>query len=270
MKTIIIDFLYLDLNTCERCVSTDDVLNSALEKLSPIFNLLNIEVKVNKVKITNEKLARQYHFISSPTIRVNGIDICDELKESDCKNCGEICGESTDCRVFVFNDKEYEQPPASMIIDGILRIIYGNKPDNEYEYSLPENLNKFFKKKEFNMKKMKIYEPAMCCSTGLCGASIDPELLRISTVINNLGKKGIKIERYNLSSAPQEFMKNSKIGELLNKEGINCLPLTMLDNEIVLTNRYPTNEEIAKFLEIPADFDGKPKKSNCCHDGGCC
>lgn len=119
------------------------------------------------------------------------------------------------------------------------------------------------------MKKMKIYEPAMCCSTGLCGASVNAELLRISTVISTLEKKGISIERYNLSSAPQEFMKNAKIVELLNKEGVNCLPLTMVDDELVLTNRYPTNEEISKFLQIPADFGGKPKKPGCCCGGGC-
>ena len=50
------------------------------------------------------------------------------------------------------------------------------------------------------MKRMSIYEPAMCCDTGVCGVNVDPELVRISTVINNLKKNGITIERYNLSS----------------------------------------------------------------------
>ena len=43
------------------------------------------------------------------------------------------------------------------------------------------------------MKKMNIYEPAMCCPTGVCGVGVDPELLRISTVLNNLKKKGVEI-----------------------------------------------------------------------------
>lgn len=34
------------------------------------------------------------------------------------------------------------------------------------------------------MKKMKIFEPAMCGPTGLCGMGVDPELLRISTVLD--------------------------------------------------------------------------------------
>lgn len=54
------------------------------------------------------------------------------------------------------------------------------------------------------MKTMFIYEPAMCCETGLCGVGIDPELLRISTAISNLKKQGIKVERYNLNNFPQE------------------------------------------------------------------
>ena len=52
------------------------------------------------------------------------------------------------------------------------------------------------------MKKMSIYEPALCCETGLCGVNVDPELLRITTVLNNLKNKGIIIERYNLNSTP--------------------------------------------------------------------
>lgn len=52
------------------------------------------------------------------------------------------------------------------------------------------------------MKKMSIYEPALCCETGLCGVNVDPELLRITTVLNNLKNKGIIIARYNLNSTP--------------------------------------------------------------------
>lgn len=75
MKTVMIDFLYLDLNTCERCMATDDTLEEALSALSPVFQALDSEVTVNKVNITTRELAEQHHFISSPTIRINGVDI---------------------------------------------------------------------------------------------------------------------------------------------------------------------------------------------------
>lgn len=104
------------------------------------------------------------------------------------------------------------------------------------------------------MKNMSIFEPAMCCSTGLCGVSVDPELLRISTVINALGKHDIKVERYNLTSAPMEFVTNTAINQLVNEKGIDELPAIVFDGKIVITGRYPSNEEIAKMLEVPAAF----------------
>ncbi len=85
IKKIVIDFLYLDLNTCQRCVSTDRTLNEALDILSGVFRTLGYSVKVNQVNVTSRELAEQNRFISSPTIRVNGVDICSEVKESDCR-----------------------------------------------------------------------------------------------------------------------------------------------------------------------------------------
>jgi len=130
------------------------------------------------------------------------------------------------------------------------------------------------------MKTMSIYEPAMCCSTGLCGVSVDPELLRISTVLNALENNGIAVQRYNLSSAPQEFIKNQDVCDLVNKSGVDSLPATAVDGKIVLTGRYPTNEEIAKFLDIQAGMlDEKPKTAKVkikkpggcgCSGGSCC
>lgn len=65
------------------------------------------------------------------------------------------------------------------------------------------------------MKTMSIYEPAMCCKTGICGVGVDPELLRISTVFNNHQKNGITTARFNLNSAPQAFINNTDINKLI-------------------------------------------------------
>lgn len=129
---------------------------------------------------------------------------------------------------------------------------------------------------------MFIYEPAMCCSTGLCGVSVDPELLRISTVLNNLKKNGILVERYNLTNAPQEFIKNKEVNEFINKNGVEELPLILVDNAIVMSGRYPSNEEFVNLLEAPKDIlvsktkpvrlnIKKAKSNDCgCSDGSCC
>jgi hypothetical protein len=113
------------------------------------------------------------------------------------------------------------------------------------------------------MKTMLIYEPAMCCSTGLCGVSVDPELLRISTALNNLKKNGIMVARYNLTNAPQEFIKNNEVNELITKEGIEVLPVTVVDGKVEITGRNPTKDEFIKLLNVPESIlteNSQPKK----------
>ncbi|PAB57836.1 arsenite efflux transporter metallochaperone ArsD [Anaeromicrobium sediminis] len=123
------------------------------------------------------------------------------------------------------------------------------------------------------MKRMIIFDPAMCCSTGVCGPGVDPELLRVATVLNNLKKRGILVERYNLTDNPQIFVDNKTINEIINKDGVNVLPVTILDNEVVKTKAYPTNEEFTKLLEIPEDYlkaGTETKSQGCGCDDGCC
>lgn len=125
-----------------------------------------------------------------------------------------------------------------------------------------------------SMKKMIIFEPAMCCSTGVCGPSVDPELLRVSTIISNLKNKGILVERYNLSSNPQIFVDNGEIHTILNQSGVEVLPVTMVDGEVVKTKGYPTNQEFCTFLDIKLEdlkVSVKRAAKGCgCGSSGCC
>ena|SRR5690625_900437 len=125
------------------------------------------------------------------------------------------------------------------------------------------------------MKRMSIYEPAMCCDTGVCGVNVDPELVRISTVINNLKKNGITIERYNLSSEPMAFVNNKKVKNALDKNGADNLPLILVDDDIVMEGRYPKNEEIIELLQISKDYlesneDEEANQGCCGSDSSCC
>lgn len=133
-------------------------------------------------------------------------------------------------------------------------------------------INKQRIRKVFIMKKMEIFEPAMCCETGLCGVGVDPELLRISTLFGTLTKNGIEVKRYNLNSYPQEFVTNTVINDLIMKDGVDSLPATVVDGEIVLTKRYPTNQEIGNLLGIMIIDTAVEEKSEgcCCGEDGCC
>lgn len=285
-KHLMIDFLYLDLHTCERCMAVDDTLCEALEELSSVLDTLEYKVNVNKVEITTRELAYQYRFISSPTIRVNGKDICNKVLENDCGCCSDICGDRVDCRVFEYEGSQFEQPPKAMIVDGILKAIYLPVSISEEEYVLPDNLERFFsgvevsnnKKEGPFMKTMQIFEPAMCCSTGLCGVSVDPELLRVSTVLNTLKQKNITVERFNLTSDPMEFVNNKAVNDFINQFGPEKLPVTMVDGTIIISGRYPTNEEFTAWLDLPPALLGQqtggkaPAETSggCNCKGGCC
>lgn len=104
------------------------------------------------------------------------------------------------------------------------------------------------------MKKMVIYDPAMCCPTGVCGPSVDKNLLRVATVLSRLEKNGVMVERHNLTSNPKVYVDNKRVNHLLMKEGVDVLPIIELDGQIVKTGEYPTNEEFVDLLDIPEEF----------------
>lgn len=103
------------------------------------------------------------------------------------------------------------------------------------------------------MKRIQIFDPAMCCSTGVCGPSINPDLLRMSFVVSNLTKQNYPIERFNLSTAPDAFIANEVVNSLLNEKGVECLPIILVDGEIAASGRYPTNEELEEWTGIAAE-----------------
>ena len=168
-KLLQIDFLYLDLNTCERCKTTDEALAEALSALSGALHLLGYTINVRKINMETKALAEKHRFLSSPTIRVNGRDICAEVKESDCADCGDLCGSSVNCRVFLYEGREYDQPSATMIADGILRALYGKVLPEAKAYILPDNLNLFFSSRESDAFDQSGKQPAgnaaCCCAS---------------------------------------------------------------------------------------------------------
>jgi hypothetical protein len=152
-REITIDFLFLDLSVCTWCQGTDSSLDAALADVANVLDATGVTVKVKKTHVTTEEQAIQYRFYSSPTIRINGRDIQLETKEVLCESCGDLCGDEVDCRVWLYQGKEYTVPSKAMIIEAILREIYGGKfgAPLSGEYVLPENLKKFF----HSMKKKK-------------------------------------------------------------------------------------------------------------------
>ncbi len=106
------------------------------------------------------------------------------------------------------------------------------------------------------MKTLKIYDPTMCCPTGVCGTSVDTKLIQLSNFINSLDKSMFEVKRFGLSTNPQEYVTNSEVSKLLNTEGVEVLPLIFLDDELLFKGDYPTVPELSSKMGL-ASFVAK-------------
>lgn len=97
------------------------------------------------------------------------------------------------------------------------------------------------------MKTIQVYDPPMCCSTGLCGAEIDPALVGFAAMLTQLSQKGVKVERYNLGQQPMAFVQNPTVKALLDTESTEALPLILLGGKVYLKGRYLSDEERVTF-----------------------
>ena len=162
-----IEFLYLDLNTCTRCVGSDESLEEAIAIVSPTLALTGKQVAVRRILVDSEATAVMHNFITSPTIRINGRDIAGEMKESKCDSCTDLCGcdEGTDCRVWVYLGEEYNQAPTALIIEAIMQEAYRQplavETDLGKSEEVPVNLQRFFSSKA----EQAAAEASSCCST---------------------------------------------------------------------------------------------------------
>ena len=96
--------------------------------------------------------------------------------------------------------------------------------------------------------KIAIYDPAMCCSSGVCGPSVDPKLSKLQETLRKIEEAGVRVERYNLATEPRAFVDNPQVGELLRTDGPAVLPLTFVDDKLLAKGSYPTLEEFVTIL----------------------
>ena len=107
------------------------------------------------------------------------------------------------------------------------------------------------------MKTVTVYDPPMCCSTGVCGPDVDPLLPRFAGMLSQLGTFGVKVERYNLAQEPMIFAKNAEVRAILEKEGTDALPLIYVDGVLEMKGRYPETPERSGFVKRAREAERK-------------
>lgn len=118
------------------------------------------------------------------------------------------------------------------------------------------------------MKKLKVYDPAMCCDTGVCGVDADTKLINLSSDIDWLRKQGASIQRFNLAHEPAAFVGDPQVKAELDEHSESCLPLFVLDDSVVSRGVYPDRQQLQSWMGVEFSID-QPAQSQQSTGCGC-
>jgi arsenite-transporting ATPase len=128
------------------------------------------------------------------------------------------------------------------------------------------------------MTTIRVFEPALCCNTGVCGDDLDQNLVDFTADLNALQGQGIDIARHNLANDPMAFANDETVRSFLQVAGSEGLPLTLVDGVTVMTGAYPKRDQLLKFAGVesgvvPAgaiNLMGSDDAGSTCGPSGCC
>jgi hypothetical protein len=116
-----------------------------------------------------------------------------------------------------------------------------------------------------------VYDPPMCCSTGVCGPEVDPKLAQFAGDLDWLKAQGVEVQRINLAQEPARFVENATVKAVLNRSGGDELPAILVGDRLIASGRYPSRDELAAMAGIKA----KPQAAEIAEEpqaaaGSCC
>jgi len=130
------------------------------------------------------------------------------------------------------------------------------------------------------MSLLSVFDPPMCCSTGICGSEVDPTLVRFAADLRWLEAQGVRVVRHNLAQEPAAFVAEVAVQTALAADGEGCLPLLVVEDEIRHRGAFPDRATLAAWFDLEAPADTTPfvlreVPPPCCpapegEEGGCC
>jgi hypothetical protein len=129
------------------------------------------------------------------------------------------------------------------------------------------------------MTSLLVFDPALCCSTGVCGPEVDDDLVRFAADVEWLKFQGVEVRRYNLAQEPGAFAATEVVQRSLVQQGVSCLPLLIRDGEVVASGAYPARTELMRIAGLQresanAQTRTSPRQSlpvqDCVPGSGCC
>ncbi|MHB1590616.1 MAG: arsenite efflux transporter metallochaperone ArsD [Sulfuricella sp.] len=120
------------------------------------------------------------------------------------------------------------------------------------------------------MKNIQVFDPSLCCSTGVCGIEVDQALVSFAADVDWAKQNGAQIERFNLAQQPLAFAENATVKAFLERSGQEALPLILVDGEVALAGRYPKRAELALWAGIAQPVVEVKPAGGCCSGSRCC
>lgn len=115
------------------------------------------------------------------------------------------------------------------------------------------------------MPTITVYDPPMCCSTGICGTDVDQQLVTFAADLDWLKSRGVAVRRINLSQEPAEFTVNDEVNALMQASGGDDLPAILVDDKLVAKACYPSREALAAWTSIEVEKPAVAEQtSSCC------
>jgi hypothetical protein len=130
------------------------------------------------------------------------------------------------------------------------------------------------------MATVKVFDPAMCCSTGVCGTDVDPTLSTFAADLEWLTAQGVDVERATLSQEPAKFVATEPVRNALETDGTDALPAIVVDGVLTSRGRYPARAELAmgagvktaplQMASASLPMASAPAAGGCCGGSGGC
>jgi hypothetical protein len=117
------------------------------------------------------------------------------------------------------------------------------------------------------IQTLQVFDPSMCCSTGVCGPDVDPKLVQFAADLDWLKSQGVMVQRHNLTQNPAAFVENDLVKTALTEKREAALPVLLVNGKVAATGHYPARGELAALFKLEATATPAPVKSSCCGDG---
>lgn len=120
------------------------------------------------------------------------------------------------------------------------------------------------------MPRIRVFDPALCCSTGVCGTDIDQALVTFAADVDWARAQGATIERSNLAQDPTAFATNATVRALLERSGQAALPIVLVDGDVAMAGRYPHRAELARWAGLRVTRPLPIATTGCCSGSDGC